>query len=148
MARLLTLLFEVTDLFDMATRPELLLVQKTMVVVEGVARTLDPAFDMWAAAEPVVADWMERYLGPVGQIEVAAEGVSAIGRLFSELPRLADRAGRLSAEFDRMGEKGIRLDPETIAEIGRSEARAGRWGRVALVTIAVVAVAIGLRFIF
>jgi ubiquinone biosynthesis protein len=148
MARLLTLLFEVTDLFDMATRPELLLVQKTMVVVEGVARTLDPAFDMWAAAEPVVADWMERYLGPVGQIEVAAEGVSAIGRLFSELPRLADRAGRLSAEFDRMGEKGIRLDPETIAEIGRSEARAGRWGRVALVTIAVVAVVFGLKLMF
>jgi ubiquinone biosynthesis protein len=148
MARLLTLLFEVTDLFDMATRPELLLVQKTMVVVEGVARTLDPAFDMWAAAEPVVADWMERYLGPVGQIEVAAEGVSAIGRLFSELPRLADRAGRLSAEFDRMGEKGIRLDPETIAEIGRSEARAGRWGRVALVTIAVVAVVVGLKLMF
>ena len=148
MARLLILLFEVTELFDMATRPELLLVQKTMVVVEGVARTLDPAFDMWAAAEPVVADWMERYLGPVGQIEVAAEGVSAIGRLFSELPRLADRAGRLSAEFDRMGEKGIRLDPETIAEIGRSEARAGRWGRVALVTIAVVAVVVGLKLMF
>jgi ubiquinone biosynthesis protein len=148
MARLLTLLFEVTELFDMATRPELLLVQKTMVVVEGVSRTLDPNFDMWAAAEPVVADWMERYLGPVGQIEVAAEGVSAFGRLVSELPRLADRAGRLSAEFDRMGEKGIRLDPETIAEIGRSEARAGRWGRVALVTMAVVAVAVGLKLMF
>ena len=67
--------------------------QKTMVVVEGVARTLDPDFDMWAAAEPVVADWIERYLGPAGQIEMAAEGVGAIGRLVAELPRLAD-AGR------------------------------------------------------
>src|SRR6185295_4570780 len=89
MARLLTLLFEVTELFDMATRPELLLVQKTMVVVEGVARTLDPHFDMWSASEPVVADWVERYLGPAGQIELAADGVSAIGRLVTELPRLA-----------------------------------------------------------
>jgi predicted unusual protein kinase regulating ubiquinone biosynthesis (AarF/ABC1/UbiB family) len=71
-----------------------LLVQKTMVVVEGVARTLDPDFDMWAAAEPVVADWIERHHGPAGQIEVAAEGVSALGRLVSELPRLADRAGK------------------------------------------------------
>jgi ubiquinone biosynthesis protein len=148
MARLLTMLFEVTELFDMATRPELLLVQKTMVVVEGVARTLDPDFDMWAAAEPVVAEWIARYLGPAGRIEIAAEGVSAIGRLVAELPRLADRAERLSAEFDRMGEKGIRLDRETIAEIGRSEARAGRWGRVALVTIAIVAVALGLRLVF
>ena len=55
MARLLTLLFEVTEIFDMETRPELLLLQKTMVVVEGVARTLDPDFDMWSASEPVVA---------------------------------------------------------------------------------------------
>ncbi|MGN6549516.1 MAG: 2-polyprenylphenol 6-hydroxylase, partial [Pararhizobium sp.] len=46
MARLLTLLFEVTELFDMQTRPELILLQKTMVVVEGVARTLNPRFNM------------------------------------------------------------------------------------------------------
>ena len=148
MARLLTLLFEVTDLFDMQTRPELLLVQKTMVVVEGVSRTLDPDFDMWSASEPVVREWIERFLGPAGQLERAAEGVGALGRLVSELPRLADRAERLSAEMDRMGAQGIRLDPETIAGIGRTEARAGRWGRVALVVIAVVAVVVGLRVVF
>jgi ubiquinone biosynthesis protein len=140
MARLLSLLFEVTDLFDMQTRPELLLVQKTMVVVEGVSRSLDPDFDMWTASEPVVRDWIERYLGPAGQLERAAEGVGALGRLVTELPRLAERAGRLSAELDRMGERGIRLDPVTVADIGRSEARAGRSGRVALWVIAVVAV--------
>ena len=58
MARLLTLLFEVTELFDMQTRPELLLLQKTMVVVEGVARTLDPHFNMWKTSEPVVGEWI------------------------------------------------------------------------------------------
>ncbi len=47
-----------------------------------------------------------------------------------------------------MGEHGIRLDPETIEEIGRSEARSGRWGRVALVVIAVVVVVAGLKLIF
>ena len=144
MARLLMLLFEVTELFDMQTRPELLLVQKTMVVVEGVARTLDPQFDMWSASEPVVSEWVEWHLGPAGQIEQAAGG---IGRLVSELPRLAERAERLSAEFDRMGEKGIRLDPETIDKIGRSEAHAARWGRVALWVIAAVAVIVGLRLV-
>jgi ubiquinone biosynthesis protein len=148
MARLLTLLFEVTELFDMQTRPELLLVQKTMVVVEGVARTLDPEFDMWSASEPIVREWVERHLGPAGQLELAADGVGALGRLVGELPRLAERAERLSAEFDRMGEKGIRLDPDTIDEIGRSEARAGRWGRVALWVIAAVAVIVGFRMIF
>ena len=147
MARLLSLLFEVTELFDMQTRPELLLVQKTMVVVEGVSRSLDPEFDMWTASEPVVRDWIERNLGPTGQLERVADGLGAVGRLVNELPRLADRAERLSAEIDRMGREGVRLDPETIAGIGRSEARAGRWGRVALVVIAVVAVGLGLRYL-
>jgi ubiquinone biosynthesis protein len=147
MARVLTLLFEVTELFDMQTRPELLLLQKTMVVVEGVARTLDPEFDMWSASEPVVTEWVERNLGPTGQLELAVEGVGALGRLVTELPRLADRAERLSAEFDRMSADGIRLDPETIAGIGQSEARAGRWGRIALVVIAAVAVVAGWRLL-
>ena len=54
MARLLTQLFEVTEQFDMETQPQLLLLQKTMVVVEGVARTLNPNLNMWKTAEPVV----------------------------------------------------------------------------------------------
>ena len=72
MAKLLTLLFEVTGLFDMRTRPELLLLQKTMVVVEGVARSLDPRLDIWAVAEPVVREWIERNLGHAAQ-ELAEE---------------------------------------------------------------------------
>ena len=76
MAKLLMLLFEVTGLFDMRTRPELLLLQKTMVVVEGVARSLDPKLDMWTVSEPVVREWMERHLGPAGRIEDAAQGAS------------------------------------------------------------------------
>src|SRR5258708_35318282 len=64
MAKLLMLLFEVTGLFDMRTRPELLLLQKTMVVVEGVARTLDPQLDMWTTAGPVGREWVERNLAP------------------------------------------------------------------------------------
>src|SRR5262249_25142388 len=69
MAKLLMLLFEVTGLFDMRTRPELLLLQKTMVVVEGVARSLDPKLDMWTTAEPVVREWIERHFGPAGRLE-------------------------------------------------------------------------------
>ncbi len=58
MGHLLSQLFQYTDVFDMQTRPELLLLQKTMVVVEGVARTLDPKLNIWTAAEPVVKEWM------------------------------------------------------------------------------------------
>ena len=72
MARLLTQLFEVTAQFNMQTQPQLLLLQKTMVVVEGVARTLNPDLNMWVTAEPVVRGWIERKLGPVGRIETGA----------------------------------------------------------------------------
>ena len=64
MARLLTQLFEVTGQFDMQTQPQLLLLQKTMVVVEGVARTLNPQLNMWATSEPVVREWIETQARP------------------------------------------------------------------------------------
>src|SRR5262249_58595279 len=86
MAKALMLLFEVTGLFDMRTRPELLLLQKTMVVVEGVGRALDPKLDIWTAAEPVVREWMERHLGPVGRLEDAAQGAGEVGRFIGQMP--------------------------------------------------------------
>src|SRR5690606_16819751 len=78
MARLLTLLFEVTKLFDMQTRTELVLLQKTMVVVEGGARTLDPAFNMWKTSEPVVGDWIRDNLGPRASLHDARDGAAAL----------------------------------------------------------------------
>ena len=89
MAKLLTLLFEVTELFDMETRPELVLLQKTMVVVEGVARTLDPAFNMWKTSEPVVGDWIRDNLGPRGLLADARDGANALLSLARQAPDLA-----------------------------------------------------------
>src|SRR6202008_1611268 len=80
MARLLTLLLEVTGLFDMRTRPELILLQKTMVVVEGVARTFNPRLDIWRVAEPVVREWIELNLGPVGRLQSAGSGAGELPR--------------------------------------------------------------------
>ncbi len=138
MARLLTLLFEVTGLFDMRTRPELLLLQKTMVVVEGVARALDPKLDMWSTAEPVVREWMTRYLGPVGKLGAAAEGVSEIGRLAGGLPSLLMRGARLVEHLHHTAHGGISLSSETIAELAKTEARANRWGVLAQWAIALL----------
>jgi ubiquinone biosynthesis protein len=67
MGRLLAQLFEITALFDMRLRPELVLLQKTMVTVEGVARRIDPDHDIWAAAEPVVRRWILRELSPIAR---------------------------------------------------------------------------------
>jgi ubiquinone biosynthesis protein len=136
MAKLLTLLFEVTALFDMRTRPELLLLQKTMVVVEGVARRLDPKLDMWSTAEPVVREWVERHLGPVGRIEEAATEIGGIGRLIGSAPALFTRAASTLERFDEQTRAGLVLAPETVEAIGRAEARHWRWTAVALWVIA------------
>jgi ubiquinone biosynthesis protein len=138
MAKLLTLLFEVTALFDMRTRPELLLLQKTMVVVEGVARTLDPRLDMWTTAEPVVREWIERNLGPVGRIEDAAHGAGEVGRFLAQVPALLGRATRIADQIDAATRDGLLLAPETVAAIGRAEARRNRWSAAALWVIAVL----------
>jgi ubiquinone biosynthesis protein len=136
MAKLLTLLFEVTGLFDMRTRPELLLLQKTMVVVEGVARTLDTRLDMWTTAEPVVREWITRNLGPVGRLEGAAQGAGEIGHFLSGVPGLLTRAARVAEQLDEATREGITLSPETVAAIGAAEARRARWQTAALWVIA------------
>ncbi|HEY5007398.1 MAG TPA: 2-polyprenylphenol 6-hydroxylase [Caulobacteraceae bacterium] len=90
MGRLLGLLFEITALFDMRLRPELVLLQKTMVTVEGVARRLDPTHNLWAAAEPVVSRWIARELSPVARIrelaDDAAKALKAIARMAEAPP--------------------------------------------------------------
>ena len=81
MGRLLGQLFEITGLFDMHLRPELVLLQKTMVTVEGVARRIDPDSDIWEAARPVVERWIRRELAPQARLQRLAErGVRLLER--------------------------------------------------------------------
>ncbi|MEP9370506.1 2-polyprenylphenol 6-hydroxylase [Mesorhizobium sp. KR1-2] len=147
MAKLLTLLFEVTELFDMQTRPELILLQKTMVVVEGVARTLDPHFNMWKTSEPVVGSWIADNLGPRGMLSDARDGVNALLSLARQAPDFAARTERLSREIDAMAEHGLRFDEATAQAIGKAEARHTRWGRAALWVIALALIWIGWRLV-
>ena len=79
MGRVLTQLFEITALFDMRLQPQLVLLQKTMMTVEGVARRLDPDHDIWKAADPVVRRWMLRELGPQARVKrFVDEGIEAL----------------------------------------------------------------------
>ncbi|HVI31710.1 2-polyprenylphenol 6-hydroxylase [Phenylobacterium sp.] len=87
MSRVLTQLFEITALFDMRLRPELVLLQKTMMTVEGVARRIDPDHDIWAAADPVVRRWMTRELSPATRVRRLAEDAEIAIR---NLARLAE----------------------------------------------------------
>lgn len=136
MARLLTQLFEVTELFEMRTQTQLIMLQKTMVVVEGVARSLNPRLDMWRTAEPVVGDWIKEHLGPVGKLRDAGDALSALARMANDLPLFADRVARMSEALEKMTAKGLRFDDHTAEAIGKAEARHTRSGRIALWVIA------------
>lgn len=136
MAKLLTLLFEVTELFDMETRPELIMLQKTMVVVEGVSRSLNPQFNMWKASEPVVGKWIRDNLGPKRLAVDLRDGLKAAFRLAEAAPLIAEKAENLAQNITDMSERGLRFDPETAEAIGKAEARHSRSGRIALWIIA------------
>jgi len=98
MAKLLAQLFETTERFGMATRTELILLQRTMVVVEGVARSLDPHSNIWEAARPVVTDWVRSNLGPaqIGRDLVATGAI--LRRVGPRLPGLAEELLMLAEE--------------------------------------------------
>ncbi len=92
MARLLSYLFEVTERFGMETRTELILLQRTMVVVEGVARSLDPQINIWQVARPVVESYVSRNLGPLAMLRDLAETARVLGRFGPRLPQLMEAA--------------------------------------------------------
>jgi ubiquinone biosynthesis protein len=89
MARLMGYLLETSERFGMETRTELILLQRTMVVVEGVARSIDPHTNIWEAAKPVVEGWIRENLGPARVARDLAHTVTALTRLGPRLPDLA-----------------------------------------------------------
>ncbi|MBB5517511.1 2-polyprenylphenol 6-hydroxylase [Amphiplicatus metriothermophilus] len=130
MSRVLQQLFDVTALFDMRLRPELVLLQRTMVTVEGVARALDPGIDMWAAARPVVKSYVE---GAVGLPQQARRLRAAAARALELAPRLPHYAERLGAAAERVAAGRVELAPETVDALARALSRERRRARGALV---------------
>ncbi|WP_127106064.1 2-polyprenylphenol 6-hydroxylase [Pararhodobacter zhoushanensis] len=92
MARLLNYLFEVTERFGMETRTELILLQRTMVVVEGVSRSLNPSINIWHVAQPVVEDYIRTTLGPAAFLRDLRRTMTVLGRFGPHLPGAVDTA--------------------------------------------------------
>jgi ubiquinone biosynthesis protein len=142
-ARLLAQLFETTRRFDMQAQPQLVLLQKTMVVVEGVCRSLDPDFDIWQAARPVAEKWVAENMGPEAAFTRAGETFGALGKLAQDLPQLVKNAEELS---QMVAEGGVRLHPDTARAIAQEQERQSRPWRVAVVLLACV-IAVVLLFV-
>lgn len=91
MARLLSYLFEVTERFGMETRTELILLQRTMVVVEGVARSLDPRMNIWDVAKPIVEDYIKTSIGPRAFAKDLGKTALVLARFGPRLPGLMEQ---------------------------------------------------------
>ncbi|MEI4195583.1 2-polyprenylphenol 6-hydroxylase [Roseovarius sp. E0-M6] len=99
MGSLLSYLFEVTERFGMETRTELILLQRTMVVVEGVARSLNPQINIWQVAKPVVEDYIRASIGPKAVAKHLGRTAQVIARFGPRLPQMVEAAlVRQSAE--------------------------------------------------
>jgi ubiquinone biosynthesis protein len=97
---------------------------------------------MWATAEPVVREWVERHLGAAGTLESAAEKSGEIGRFISAVPGLLTRGAHVVDQLDAITRDGLVLSPESVEAIGRAEGRRNRWMTAALWMIAAVLLAL------
>jgi ubiquinone biosynthesis protein len=118
-----------------------------MVVVEGVARSLDPDLNIWVTAEPVAREWVESNLGVAGRLREAGEGAEVFGKVLAEVPRLLDRAETTALALAEMARGGVRLDEETVQRLAAAQARHARWSRAALWIGAIALLAIALRLV-
>ncbi len=92
--KLLKQLFDVTEKFNMQTQPQLLMLQKTMVVVEGVARRLNPETNIWETSKPVLEKWLKETKDPINSInETLKDSVEVLKRL-PNLPEVMDKANQ------------------------------------------------------
>ena len=133
MARVLAYLLETTERFGMETRTELILLQRTMVVAEGVTRTLDPNANIFEAAKPVVEDYIRGHLGPVALAKDTAETLKVLTRLGPRLPGLAQELLMMAEET-----RTQRLSPPPPPEPKPSVWRWGLAGAAAGAAIAYI----------
>jgi len=118
MGRLLAYLFEVTERFGMETRTDLILLQRTMVVVEGVARTFDPRMNIWAAAKPVVERYIRESIGPKAALRDLGRTAAVLARFGPRLPALAETALIRLSEPEQPPQPPARRDAFLWAALG------------------------------
>jgi len=139
LGRLLAQLFQVTQQFQMETQPQLLLLQKTMVLVEGMGRQLDPTINIWLLARPLVEEWMRFNRGPEARLkEVFVQSAELLGRLPVTLRRAEDLLVTITDEG------GIPLHPEALEAMARRGAIAILGLPLWIAALALVAIAIAL----
>ena len=122
MADLLARLFAVASEFEMDIQPQLVMMQKAMLVTEGVSRMLYPQANMWSLVRPLIVQWQKEHQRFDRQLKELAVQVASVGE---ELP---ERAMRLLRHLDSMSEQGVKLHPETVEALAMSLRARGNEG--------------------
>lgn len=128
-ARLLGQLFQITETFQMEVQPQLLLLQKTMLVAEGTGRRLVPEANMWFLARPLIEEWMIENLGPEARIR---DGIGNLANAVDQIPRIFKDI-EVTAAMLSQGQ--IKLHPETVAALKQGNG-SGRGSPVLWLTVA------------
>jgi ubiquinone biosynthesis protein len=128
MGRLLHYLFEVTERFGMETRTELILLQRTMVVVEGVARSLDPRINIWDVAQPIVEDYIKVSIGPRAILSDLAQTLRVLSRFGPLLPGMAEDALMRRSKTPEPAPQPNIVKYGAIFAAGVAVAIAAQWG--------------------
>mgnify|MGYP006243083121 FL=1 len=92
--KLLKQLFDVTEKFNMQTQPQLLMLQKTMVVVEGVARRLNPETNIWETSRPVLEKWLKETKDPITTLNETLKNSAEVIKRLPEMPQIMDKANQ------------------------------------------------------
>ncbi len=121
LARLLGQLFYVARTFRMEVQPQLLLLQKTMLMAEGMGRALNPSVNIWEMARPLIETWMRQMFGPEAQIARAMQDATESAR---EIPRLIEHASQL---LEVSANQGIRLEQRTVEQLAARIRRKFAW---------------------
>ncbi len=113
-AHLLGHLFRVTETFGMVVQPQLLLLQKTMLVAEGTGRTLCPEANMWMLARPMIAEWMRMQMRPDVRLREVVDDVGEVVGRITNAAHLVEKGATLFSEGR------VKLHPETMALLVRN----------------------------
>jgi ubiquinone biosynthesis protein len=135
-ARLLGQLFQITQTFEMETQPQLLLLQKTMLVAEGTGRNLAPDANMWLIARPLIEQWMRANLGPQARIRDAAQ------QTLDALHKIPAVVQGLESALSQFDAQGLKLHPDTVRQLRANRQETSTAATLAAMALGAAAVTI------
>ena len=107
MGNVLVQLFEITKQFNMSLQPQLLLLQKTMIIVEGVARNLDPNINFWEVSKPEIEEWLKDELGIKNRLKETQETLKVLAKKVPDLPDFLSRAENAIDTISEMNKEKV-----------------------------------------